>query len=74
MRIPLIPLDIFRERVYREEKSPSDWTNRHIVEQMHHEGKKDKIDSFQSISEESMVQPRVIVDMHTHVWAFHVNA
>ena len=48
MRILLIRLDIFTERVYRyrEEKSPFELRNRHIVEQMHCEGKKDKTDSF----------------------------
>ena len=46
MRILLIRLDIFAERVYREEKSPFELRNRHIVEQMHCEGKKDKTDSF----------------------------
>ena len=32
---------------------------------MHRDGKKDKMYSFQSINEESMVQPRVIVDTCT---------
>ena len=41
---------------------------------MHREGKKDNTDSFQSISEDSMVQPQVIADMCMHVSAMHVNA
>ena len=65
MRILLIRLDIFAERVYREEKKY------HRLNKLAYcrtnEGKKDKTDSFQSINEESMVQPQVIADTCTHV-------
>ena len=43
MRIRLIKLDIFVERVSREEKSHADWTNRHISEQENREEKKTKL-------------------------------
>ena len=46
MPIRLIRLDIFVERVNREEKSHVDWTNRHIQGQMNREEKKDKTDIF----------------------------
>ena len=39
-----------------------------------HREEKDKTDNFQSINEESMMQPRVIADMCMDVWKMHVNA
>ena len=39
----------------REEKSVTDWTNWHILEQNNREEKKDKTVSFQSTNKDSMV-------------------
>ena len=39
-------MDVFVERVNPEEKSRADWMNRHILEQMNHEEKRQTV-SFQ---------------------------
>ena len=43
-------MDIFIERLNREEKSRADWTNPYILEQVNREEKKDQSFSFQSTS------------------------
>ena len=47
-------MDIFVKQVNCEEKSHADWTNRHILEQMNREEKKNKAVSFQSTNKDSM--------------------
>ena len=42
-RIWLIWLDIFVERVNSQKKSHADWTNRHMLEQMNHEKKRQTV-------------------------------